>query len=269
MPAGAPAAFVAPPRPRGRAARGERQPGAARGRPRPRLAPRRRRHPRAGEPHRVTHATGRRSAGGDVRPGRDLARIDATVAGRVQGVGFRWFVLDVARRLELRGWVANEADGSVRCVAEGPGEDLEALVVELEPRARRRPRRPGRPALGTCRRRARPLRDPLGSAPRRLIRRARTFGGWLAAGERATLRPCTRTRRSPRSFRASTAASSTRSRRWSGAVAARRRHASAARPSTSTRAPGTRGATGASRRSRPGPSWPPGKRERRSGPPTA
>lgn len=63
--------------------------------------------------------------------GSDRARIDATVAGRVQGVGFRWFVLDVARRLELRGWVANEADGSVRCVAEGPREDLEELVREL------------------------------------------------------------------------------------------------------------------------------------------
>jgi acylphosphatase len=74
----------------------------------------------------------------DERPGgpdggdrRDLARIDATVSGRVQGVGFRWFVLDVARRLEVRGWVANEADGSVRCVAEGPRGDLEELVAEL------------------------------------------------------------------------------------------------------------------------------------------
>jgi acylphosphatase len=59
------------------------------------------------------------------------ARIDATVIGRVQGVGFRWFVLDVARRLDLRGWVANEADGSVRCVAEGPRHALEAFVDEL------------------------------------------------------------------------------------------------------------------------------------------
>ena len=58
-------------------------------------------------------------------------RLDATVIGRVQGVGFRWFVLDVARGLELRGWVANELDGSVRCVAEGPRAALEALVTEL------------------------------------------------------------------------------------------------------------------------------------------
>jgi acylphosphatase len=59
------------------------------------------------------------------------ARVDVTVRGRVQGVGFRWFVLDAAARLDLRGWVANEADGSVRCVAEGPRVALEELVLEL------------------------------------------------------------------------------------------------------------------------------------------
>lgn len=58
-------------------------------------------------------------------------RIDASVFGRVQGVGYRWFVLDVARGLDLRGWVANEADGSVRCVAEGPRPALQALLDEL------------------------------------------------------------------------------------------------------------------------------------------
>ena len=38
--------------------------------------------------------------------------------------------------LGLRGWVANEADGSVHCVAEGPRGDLEALLARSE-RARR------------------------------------------------------------------------------------------------------------------------------------
>lgn len=61
----------------------------------------------------------------------DPVRLDATVLGRVQGVGFRWFVLDAAHRLDLRGWVANEADGSVRCVAEGPRTALDALLREL------------------------------------------------------------------------------------------------------------------------------------------
>jgi acylphosphatase len=61
----------------------------------------------------------------------DTWRLDATVIGRVQGVGFRWFVLDAARSLGVSGWVANEADGSVRCVAEGPRPALEALLREL------------------------------------------------------------------------------------------------------------------------------------------
>ena len=40
--------------------------------------------------------------------------------GRVQGVGFRVFVLRGARKLGLGGWVANEPGGRLRCVAEGP-----------------------------------------------------------------------------------------------------------------------------------------------------
>ena len=68
---------------------------------------------------------------GEERRDPDAARIDATVIGRVQGVGYRWFVLEAALRLGLRGWVANEADGSVRCVAEGPRADLETLLLEL------------------------------------------------------------------------------------------------------------------------------------------
>jgi acylphosphatase len=53
------------------------------------------------------------------------------VRGRVQGVGFRYFVLKEAAGLGVTGWVANEADGSVRCVAEGDRGTLEALVAIL------------------------------------------------------------------------------------------------------------------------------------------
>jgi acylphosphatase len=59
------------------------------------------------------------------------ARLDATIRGRVQGVGFRYFVLREALDLGLDGWVANERDGSVRCVAEGARPSLEALLREL------------------------------------------------------------------------------------------------------------------------------------------
>lgn len=58
----------------------------------------------------------------------DHARLDVSVRGRVQGVGYRYFVLRVATGLDLAGWVANEPDGSVRCVAEGQRPILERLL---------------------------------------------------------------------------------------------------------------------------------------------
>jgi acylphosphatase len=62
----------------------------------------------------------------DAQP--DPIRLEATVRGRVQGVGFRYFVVRESRRLGLRGWVGNEPDGSVRVVAEGS----DAAIDELE-----------------------------------------------------------------------------------------------------------------------------------------
>jgi acylphosphatase len=61
-----------------------------------------------------------------------VERLDATVRGRVQGVGFRYFIIMQAMALDLTGWVANESDGSVRCVAEGPRASLDALLDALE-----------------------------------------------------------------------------------------------------------------------------------------
>jgi acylphosphatase len=58
-------------------------------------------------------------------------RLEAVVHGRVQGVGFRVFVLRGARKLGLRGWVANEPAGRLRCVAEGPRDALDRLLQEL------------------------------------------------------------------------------------------------------------------------------------------
>lgn len=58
-------------------------------------------------------------------------RLDARVTGRVHGVGFRYFVLREAMSLGLQGWVANDPDGSVRCVAEGPVDLLDALLERL------------------------------------------------------------------------------------------------------------------------------------------
>lgn len=67
---------------------------------------------------------------GDPTPA-DGARLEAVVHGRVQGVGFRFYVLRFAGQLPISGWVSNENDGSVRCVAEGSRSDLERLLAAL------------------------------------------------------------------------------------------------------------------------------------------
>lgn len=54
------------------------------------------------------------------------------VSGRVQGVGFRWFVSRVAGELALRGWVRNTEEGSVELVAAGPQDALNTLRQNLE-----------------------------------------------------------------------------------------------------------------------------------------
>ncbi|GAC1516876.1 MAG: hypothetical protein NVS1B4_14750 [Gemmatimonadaceae bacterium] len=55
--------------------------------------------------------------------------------GKVQGVGFRWFIREEARRLGLAGSVRNLADGSVEVMASGAPDVLERLktVVRAGP----------------------------------------------------------------------------------------------------------------------------------------
>lgn len=53
------------------------------------------------------------------------------VRGRVQGVGFRWFVHREAAELNLRGWVKNTDAGDVELVAAGDPEDLAELKAVL------------------------------------------------------------------------------------------------------------------------------------------
>ena len=53
------------------------------------------------------------------------------VEGRVQGVGFRWFVQREAAELRLRGWVRNTDAGHVEAIAMGEPEQLEELEEAL------------------------------------------------------------------------------------------------------------------------------------------
>ena len=61
-----------------------------------------------------------------------MKRIRFVVTGRVQGVGFRWFVKAEARPLGLTGWVRNREDGAVEGEVEGRDDAVEALVPCLE-----------------------------------------------------------------------------------------------------------------------------------------
>jgi acylphosphatase len=59
-------------------------------------------------------------------------RLTAWVQGRVQGVGFRWWVRSQALELGLAGSAENLDDGRVRVIAEGAGERCTELLARLE-----------------------------------------------------------------------------------------------------------------------------------------
>lgn len=59
-------------------------------------------------------------------------RLTGRIVGRVQGVGFRWWVIRQAEELGLTGWVMNADDErSVQLVAEGSTSDLDVLERRL------------------------------------------------------------------------------------------------------------------------------------------
>lgn len=65
--------------------------------------------------------------------------LHAIVCGRVQGVGFRYWVLEEAQRLGLKGWVRNLRDGNVELEAQGEEDklfELERLLWKGPPLAR-------------------------------------------------------------------------------------------------------------------------------------
>ncbi len=59
-------------------------------------------------------------------------RIHAWARGRVQGVGFRAFVIDSAERLGLTGWVRNVGWDTVETVAEGSQAALEVFIEAIK-----------------------------------------------------------------------------------------------------------------------------------------
>ena len=64
------------------------------------------------------------------RPEQDRS-VRMLISGRVQGVGFRYYTLGVARRLGLVGWVKNLPSGEVEVRVKGADSTLEALRRQL------------------------------------------------------------------------------------------------------------------------------------------
>lgn len=59
-------------------------------------------------------------------------RITVRYEGRVQGVGFRFTVVNLTQNLNVTGWVKNEFDGSVLMVAEGEEEELMEFLQMIQ-----------------------------------------------------------------------------------------------------------------------------------------
>lgn len=61
----------------------------------------------------------------------EFIRATVVITGKVQGIGFRWWTARKAEELGLTGSVANEPDGSVCLVAQGPRANVEELLLRL------------------------------------------------------------------------------------------------------------------------------------------
>ena len=59
----------------------------------------------------------------------DLTTLRLRIEGSVQGVGYRFFAVDEARKLGLDGWIRNRNDGSVEALVSGPTKQVEGFVA--------------------------------------------------------------------------------------------------------------------------------------------
>ena len=62
----------------------------------------------------------------------DIKRKAGRAVGRVQGVGFRYFVMNSAKAVGVTGWVKNMRDGSVTMELQGDAETIEQLTAKIK-----------------------------------------------------------------------------------------------------------------------------------------
>lgn len=60
-----------------------------------------------------------------------MEKIRFVIYGKVQGIGYRWFVLETATRYLICGWVKNNPDGTVEGIARGDRESINKFMDEI------------------------------------------------------------------------------------------------------------------------------------------
>ena len=61
-----------------------------------------------------------------------ILTVNIKITGKVQGVGFRYFVLRQAQELGITGWVSNKPNGHVEALAQGDKEDLDQFIAKVK-----------------------------------------------------------------------------------------------------------------------------------------
>lgn len=64
----------------------------------------------------------------EVEAGAPVKAVRVRIEGRVQGVWYRGWTVDEAKRRHLDGWVRNRSDGSVEALFSGPKRDVNAML---------------------------------------------------------------------------------------------------------------------------------------------
>jgi acylphosphatase len=60
-----------------------------------------------------------------------MVQFEIKITGRVQGVGFRYFVQKRASEFNIKGWVKNTRDGGVLVMVQGEEKDVETFLEHL------------------------------------------------------------------------------------------------------------------------------------------
>ena len=65
-------------------------------------------------------------------PHENTLTVNMKITGKVQGVGFRFFVQQQVQELGITGWVSNKSNGDVEALAQGDKEDLDQFIAKVK-----------------------------------------------------------------------------------------------------------------------------------------